>query len=85
MVVRTLTRRLVRVAIISQRRQRAAAPCYDVSDLTPREQYELALLLERVRSMSPHETWTQVPLTPDEQERLEVLVTRMRVVEQECR
>jgi hypothetical protein len=80
-VVSTLTRRLGRVAIISQRRQRATAPHYDSSDLTPWEQYELARLLDRVGSTFPHQARAQVPLTPDEQGRLEALVARMRVVE----
>ena len=79
--MRTLTRRLGQVEIVAQRRQRPLVPRYDVSGLTPREQYELAMLLERVRPMSPHGAMAQVPLTPDEQERLEVLVARMRVIE----
>ncbi len=80
-----LDRRLRRVETVSHRRQQAVAPRYDVSDLTSQEQYELALLLDRVRSLSPQEAWAQVPLTPDEQDRLEVLVTRMRVVEPRSR
>jgi hypothetical protein len=79
--VKGLDRRLVRVETVSHRRRQAVSFLrYDVSDLTPHEQYELALLLDRV-GLFPHEARAEVPLTPDEQERLEVLVARMRVVE----
>jgi hypothetical protein len=83
--VRGLDRRLVQVETLSQRRQQAAAPRYDVSDLTPREQYELALLLDRVGPAFSHQEWSRIPLTRSEQGRMEALVARMRVVEQGAR
>ena len=68
-----LDRRLVQVELTAQRRQRAAPRRrYDASDLTPREQYELSLLLDRVRS--------GVSLTPGEEARLSSLVARVRVM-----
>jgi hypothetical protein len=77
-----LDRRLRQVATVSHRRQQVTARRrYDVSDLTPREQYELAVLLDRVKPSIPQEDGSQVALTPDEQRRLEALVARMRVVE----
>ena len=68
-----LDRRLAQVDAVAQRRQRATARRrYDASDLTPREQYELSLLLDRVRS--------GVSLTPGEEARLSSLVARVRVM-----
>ncbi len=76
-----LDRRLAHVEVTAHRRQQVAARLrYDVSDLTPQEQHELALLLDRVEAC-PHEASAQVPLTPDEQGRLKALVARMRVAE----
>jgi len=71
--VTRLDRRLAQVELTAQRQQRAATRRrYDASDLTPREQYELSLLLDRVRSA--------VSLTPDEEARLSSLMGRMRVM-----
>ncbi len=68
-----LDRRLVQVELTAQRRQRAAPRRrYDASALTPWEQYELSLLLDRVRSA--------VSLTPDEEARLSSLMGRVRVM-----
>jgi hypothetical protein len=76
--VTRLDRRLGLVELTAQRRQRAAPRRrYDASGLTPREQYELSLLLDRVRSA--------VSLTPDEEARLATLVARMRVTEEGSR
>ena len=73
-----LDRRLVQVELTAQRRQRAAPRRrYDASALPPWEQYELSLLLDRVRSA--------VSLTPDEEARLATLVARMRVTEEGSR
>ncbi len=84
--MRGLDRRLAQVATVSHRRQQVTARRrYDVSDLTPREQYELALLLDRVGPAFPHQAWSRIPLTPDEQGRMEALVARMRVVEPRSR
>ncbi len=71
-----LDRRLAQVELTARRRQQAATSRrYDASALTPREQYELSLLLDRVRSA--------VSLTPDEQARLSSLMARMRIVKEE--
>ncbi len=76
-----LDRRLAQVELTAQRRQRAATRRhYDVSALTPWEQYELSLLLDRVQSAVPGLVGDQTPLTPDEQERLTALLTRVRVM-----
>ncbi len=84
--MRGLDRRQGQVEAVSHRRaQTAALRRYDVSDLTPQEQYELDMLLDRVGPAFSRQAWAQVPLTPDEQERLEVLVARMRIVEQGSR
>ncbi len=81
-----LDRRLGQVEAVSRSRERAAS-CRqdDVSDLTPREQYELALLLDRVGPVFSHQEWSRIPLTCGEQGRMEALVARMRVVEQGAR
>jgi len=82
--VTRLDRRLAQVELTAQRRrQTATRRRYDASDLTPREQYELSLLLDRVRSAVPDEAWAQESLTPDEQERLTTLVARVRIVKEE--
>jgi hypothetical protein len=79
--MKRLDRRLAQVATASHRQQQVTVRRrYDVSHLTPREQYELALLLDRVKPSIPHEDWSQVSLTPDEQRRLEALVERVRIV-----
>ncbi len=84
--MRGLDRRLEQVERVARRRaQTVALRRYDVSDLTPREQYELDTLLARAGAAFPHEEWTQVPLTADEQGRLEALVERVRIVEQGSR
>ena len=84
--MRGLDRRLAQVATVSHRRQQVTARRRsDVSDLTPREQDELAVLLDRVKPSIPHEDGSQVSLTPDEQRRLEALVERVRIVEQGSR
>ena len=76
-----LDRRLVQVELTAQRRQRAAPRRrYDASALTPWEQYELSLLLDRVRSAVPDVVGDQTPLTPDEEARLSSLMGRMRVM-----
>ena len=78
-----LDRRLGQVEIVSHRRQQVTARRrYDVSGLTPREQYELDTLLARSGAASPKEAWAQEPLTPDEQGRLTALLTRVRVTEE---
>jgi len=80
--VKGLDRRLEHVERVARRRaQTVARRRYDVSDLTPREQYELALLLDRVKPSIRQEDGSQASLSPDEQGRLEALMARMRVVE----
>jgi hypothetical protein len=80
-----LDRRLEQVEAVSHRRTQTAARIrYDVSDLTPREQYELDTLLARAGAAFPHEQWAQVPLTPEEQELLTALAGRVRVMEPGC-
>ncbi len=75
-----LDRRLGQVKAVSHRRaQTGALRRYDVSDLTPQEQYELAMLLARSGAASPQEAWAQVPLTPDEEAHLAALAGRVRV------
>ncbi len=78
-----LDRRLGQVERVARRRAKTVS-CryYDVSDLTPREQYELDTLLARAGAASPKEAWAQEPLTPEEQERLTALLTRVRVTEE---
>jgi hypothetical protein len=77
-----LDRRLGQVEGVARRRaQTVARRRYDVSDLTPYEQYALDMLLARSGAASPDEKWALEPLTPDEQGRLEALVARMRVTE----
>ena len=46
---------------------------------------ELALLIDRVGPAFSHQEWSRIPLTPDEQGRLEALGARMRVVEHGAR
>ncbi len=76
-----LDRRLALVdAVVQRRQQTATRRRYDVSDLTPWEQYELSLLLDRVRSAVLDVVGNQKLLTPDEQARLSSLVARMRVM-----
>ncbi len=81
-----LDRRLAQVEAVSHRRQQVTARRrYDVSGLTPREQYELDTLLARAGAAFPHEAWAQEPLTSEEQERLATLLGRVRVVKEESR
>lgn len=83
--MRTLTRRLGRVAVVAQRQRQAASPRYDVSDLSSRECFELDTLLARAGGARPTEEWAKAPLTPEEEARLVVLAARVRVVEPDAR
>ncbi len=81
--MRGLDRRLAQVATVCHRRQQVTTRRrYDVSDLTPREQYELDTLLARSGAASPHETRAKEPLTPEEQERLTALLAQVPVTEE---
>ena len=80
--MKALDRRLAQVVIVSHRRQQVVARRrYDMSDMTPYEQYELDTLLARAGAAFPHETWGQEPLTPAEQGRLTALLVRVQVTE----
>jgi hypothetical protein len=78
--VKALDRRLAQVVIVSHRRQQVVARRrYDMSDMTPYEQYELDTLLARAGAAYPHETWAQEPLVPGEQEHLGTLLAQVRI------
>ncbi len=80
--MRRFDRRLGQVERVARRREKVTVRRrYDVSDLTPREQYELDTLLARSGAASPQEAWAQEPLTSDEEARLAALAGRVRVTE----
>ncbi len=80
-----LDRRVGRVATVAQRWQQMTAPRYDVSDLSPRECYELDTLLARSGAASAQEEWAKVPLTPEEEAHLTALMARVHVVQRASR